>query len=632
MARFGLRDTRRSITREALRVAGVYAVVAALWIVLSDRAVSWYAGAETAAFQTGKGLLFVAFTALLVYWQSVRSARRLEALHRERTAAEWRLESLLAAVEDGLLLLDDELRVIQASPSTARLLGAEAEALAGHPVTALFAGGARDAERLGLWHLPPGRFTVGEIAVTRIDGEQIPVRASIGNVEGPKGRILVMILHDLRDDLAARTALDLDPATGQLRPEALRFYVDELDGPLWLVLLRLDPTAPMILGLGRPSLDELLADQGTRLLASGAAAIGRWDNATTIGVFPGAVGSVDPAELAPQAEELVRALSERVPLQGRLVTIPMTAGFVRREPGAATAAAELVHRAEIAQQAAWRSHRRWVIYEHSVGDEARRTAELELDLRLAVDQGLLEAHFQTIHDARTRRVVAVETLCRWNRLGHGFVPPDEFIPLAEQSDLIESLDLLMMRTACAQAVTWPDPAVAVTVNLAARTLLCGDLPDRVATCLRSSGLPADRLVLEVTEHGLATDSARVERSLAAIRETGVRVAIDDFGAGYSSLDRLLHLPVDQWKIDRSLVPDVARPERRAFVEAIASVATSLGRVTVAEGVETPEQMGLLVGAGVDRIQGFLLSRPVPADRLAFVPAPRASAERAPGVA
>ena len=606
-------------------MALIYAVVAALWIVLSDRAVSWYAGADSATFQTAKGLFFVAFTALLVYWQSIRSARRLEVIHRQRTAAERRLQSLLAAVEDCLILVDAFLRVVQASPTTARLTGRDVEAIVGQPVATLLAGGYEDLQRLGLDNLAAGRFSSSEIGVVGPDGDRIPVRASVGNVEGPDGKVLVMILHDRREEIAARALLDLDQATGQLRSQALLDFIDEHDGPLWTVLVRVDPSAPMILGLGHPSLEEVLADQGDRLVASGAAAIGRWDNATTVGVFTGSVGGVGEQELAPHAEQLVRTLSEQVPLGGRVVTVPITAGLVRRSQRVAAPAVELIHRAEIAQQVARRSQRRWVIYDGAVGDEARRTAELELDLRLAVDQGLLQAHYQTIHEAGTGRVVAAEALCRWDRPGHGRIGPDEFIPLAEQSDLIEALDLLMLRTACAQAASWPELTLSVGVNLSARSLARPDLADRVSEILRTTGLATHRLVLEVTEHGLATEPEQAEQSLADLRAAGVRVAIDDFGTGYSSLDRLLNLPVDQWKIDRSLVPDIARPERRAFIAAVVQVAQSLGRVTVAEGVETPDQLRALADAGVDRIQGYLLSRAVPAVQLPWAAAvpPRA---------
>jgi len=239
-------------------------------------------------------------------------------------------------------------------------------------------------------------------------------------------------------------------------------------------------------------------------------------------------------------------------------------------------------------------------------------------LRCALDRGELVLHYQPLVHLPTGRTYGAEALVRWQHPERGLVLPGEFLPLAEASDLMVDLGRFVLEQACRQAVRWrcaggPD---LVSVNVAGRELLAPGYLAGLERVLSTTGLPAHALVLEVTETSLDADAAGALDVLRAVRALGVRVAIDDFGTGWSSLSRLSRLPVDILKIDRSFVRDLAPGADRApLVQAIVSLATALGLGVVAEGVEHPHQADLLRSLGSAHAQGYLFSRPLPADRL-----------------
>ncbi|GAA0239946.1 hypothetical protein GCM10009539_26560 [Cryptosporangium japonicum] len=234
-----------------------------------------------------------------------------------------------------------------------------------------------------------------------------------------------------------------------------------------------------------------------------------------------------------------------------------------------------------------------------------------------LDSGEFRVVYQPIADTGTGRVTGAEALVRWVRAGHGPVPPDEFIPLAERCGFITTLGEWVLRTACRDAAAWPRAVPAkVTVNVSGQQMHRPDYAEHVLAVLAETGLPADRLVLEVTESTLQADSPTAIDALRALRAAGVRIAIDDFGTGYSSLSRLQHLPADILKIDQSFVAAL-RPEDHAapLVAAVTALAHALGLRTVAEGVEEHYQTVLLAHHGVDEVQGWLHGRPGAPERI-----------------
>jgi len=245
--------------------------------------------------------------------------------------------------------------------------------------------------------------------------------------------------------------------------------------------------------------------------------------------------------------------------------------------------------------------------------QARRM--LELDLRKALEAREFELYYQPLVDLAANEVCGFEALIRWNHPERGFVPPDEFIPLAEEIGLIAPLGEWVLKTACLEAATWPGN-LKVAVNLSAVQFRSRTLVLSTASALGASGLPASRLELEITETVLLQDTAIVLETLHQIRALGVRFAMDDFGTGYSSLSYLRSFPFDKIKIDRSFVRELGKKvDSVAIIRAVTGLGDSLGMVTTAEGVETREQLEILRSEGCKQIQGYLISAARPAKEI-----------------
>ncbi|GLS43978.1 GGDEF domain-containing protein [Methylobacterium brachythecii] len=237
----------------------------------------------------------------------------------------------------------------------------------------------------------------------------------------------------------------------------------------------------------------------------------------------------------------------------------------------------------------------------------------ENDLREAFARGQLSLVCQPLLNSLGGGVTAFEALLRWQHPEHGAISPAEFVPLAEETGLINPIGAWVLRTACAEAATWPDH-IRVAVNLSPVQFRNRDLVDTVKQALAESGLAANRLEIEITESVLLAEEAANLAALHALRDLGVRIAMDDFGTGYSSLGYLRSFPFDKIKIDRSFVSQVGvNAHCTAIVRAATGLGASLGIVTTAEGVETASQLAALQAEGCDEVQGFLFSRPVPAE-------------------
>jgi EAL domain-containing protein (putative c-di-GMP-specific phosphodiesterase class I) len=255
---------------------------------------------------------------------------------------------------------------------------------------------------------------------------------------------------------------------------------------------------------------------------------------------------------------------------------------------------------------------------------------LESELHHALEADELVLHYQPEFDVASGALVNIEALVRWQHPRRGLVPPDQFIPIAEESSLIVPLGAWVLREACRQAREWLDEGFdfgRISVNLSARQCLHDGFLHQVTTILSETGLPATRLQLELVESmAMMTGRGGIEALLEELAARGISLAIDDFGTGYSSFKYLQSLPVDTLKVDRSFLADLAAPgpgtpprvkqnvaRDRSIVRAIVAMARSLGVTVVAEGVETPRQLEFLREIGCDRAQGFLLARPAPAE-------------------
>ncbi|MEE8557519.1 MAG: EAL domain-containing protein [Myxococcota bacterium] len=287
-------------------------------------------------------------------------------------------------------------------------------------------------------------------------------------------------------------------------------------------------------------------------------------------------------------------------------------------PGDGRDPIELVQNADLALHHAKKLGRgQFHFYSEDMNEAARTRLELERGLRKALDQDHLYIEFQAQVDPVARRVVAAEALVRWQHPEKGRVGPDQFIPIAEEVGLIGPIGEWVLRAACTQGKNWRNTQgepLRIAVNVSARQLTDENFPDKVAFILHQAGLEPDRLELEITESTLMHHAGAAVIAFSRLREMGVRMSIDDFGTGYSSLSALRQLPVSALKIDRMFVRDLATNEADQKITAAAvALAKGLGLETVAEGVEEVEQMEFLVSCGCDLIQGFLYSKPIPAN-------------------
>ena len=258
-------------------------------------------------------------------------------------------------------------------------------------------------------------------------------------------------------------------------------------------------------------------------------------------------------------------------------------------------------------------------YSMEMGVQAQERMELESALRVALERGQLDIHYQPQIDREGGHIIGVEALARWRHPTLGVIPPARFIPLAEETGLIIPIGEWVLRTACAQAMAWHAAGwtgLSVAVNMSARQFQQQDVPELVRDVLHRTGMPPHCLELELTESTLMHDTDAAVATMRQLKRLGVRLALDDFGTGYSSLSYLKRFPIDVLKIDQSFTFDVTTDEGAASItRAIIAMARSLGMTTVAEGVETSDQMEFLGALGGDVMQGYLISRPLPVDEI-----------------
>lgn len=262
-------------------------------------------------------------------------------------------------------------------------------------------------------------------------------------------------------------------------------------------------------------------------------------------------------------------------------------------------------------------------YSRDMNAQAAEMLSLDNSMPAGLANGDFYLHFQPQLDLRSNHVVGMEALLRWRHPDLGFIGPDRFIPLAEESGFIIKLGEWVLRTACFQNAAWIKhglPQLRIAVNISGRQFIEPDFVDQVAAALADSGLPPELLELELTESMLVSDQQQVLHRLRLLKKMGIQLAIDDFGTGYSSLSYLKHFPLDRLKIDKSFVNDIlVDPDDAAITDAIIAMAHSLKLQVIAEGVETLDQLAFLEDRGCDEIQGYYLSKPLSErDLVAFI--------------
>jgi diguanylate cyclase (GGDEF)-like protein len=321
-----------------------------------------------------------------------------------------------------------------------------------------------------------------------------------------------------------------------------------------------------------------------------------------------------PANAAALCERLLRSFEEPFDLCGHLTRIGARIGVAVFPADGADPDALLEHARQARRRACTDGQDAFHLYDEALDAELRERRALERDLAHALERGQFEIHYQPQIDIASRRMVGVEALLRWNHPERGRVSPDHFIPLAEDSGLIVPIGAWVLEQACAQAVRWHRagaPLLRVSVNMSPVQFRQPDLAELVGATLERSGLAAGCLELEITERVLMQDTEANLETLRRIKSRGVRISVDDFGVGNSSLSYLRRFPFDEIKVDRSFVGALEHdPSAAAIVRATLSLGRNLGLVSVAEGVESASQLSLLDAEGCCVAQGFYFSPPV----------------------
>ncbi len=316
------------------------------------------------------------------------------------------------------------------------------------------------------------------------------------------------------------------------------------------------------------------------------------------------------------AAKIVETLSEPYHVDGAKLMIGASVG-VTIAPDDGASAAELMKTADMALYAAKDAGRgAYRFFASAMAENARRKQQIEQDLRVGIGRNELEVWYQPIVSFSKRRICCCEALVRWRHPTQGMISPGEFIPVAEESGLIVQLGEWVLRRACMDAKSWPKD-VRLAVNFSALQFTRSNVVDMVRRALQDTKFPATRLEMEITESVLMNDADSVLASIDELREMGMRVALDDFGTGYSSLGYLSRFRPDKVKIDQSFVRDMEKNAAAlAIIKAVKALVVELGIDMLVEGVETLEQLKILRDNGADEAQGYLFSKPRPANEIA----------------
>jgi len=361
--------------------------------------------------------------------------------------------------------------------------------------------------------------------------------------------------------------------------------------------------------------DKLLIEVAKRLQASARGGVVARLSGDEFGLI---IDGKQPIAGMLLAEQLAEAMAKEFSIDGKPVRTGVTTGISIFPHNGADAASLLANAGAALSRAKAKSRGTISIYEPEMDQQIRDRRVLHQDLSTAIKNGEISLYYQPQALSRqtvgSNEVIGFEALARWKHPIRGFVPPSDFIPLAEESGLIFEMGQWILREACREAASWPMP-LQVAVNLSPAQFMHGDVVSLVHSILLETGLAPGRLELEITEGVLIEDFDRGLALLRRLKGLGVRISMDDFGSGYSSLSYLQAFPFDKIKIDRAFVMNLGRsPQSAAIVRAVVGLGHGLEMSIVAEGVETQEQLAFLADEGCDAVQGYFIGKPLPIEQ------------------
>jgi len=590
--------------------------------------------------------------------ERVRLANGLEETILRRTAelssADARFRAMVESSDDAIISTTPDRVITSWNAAAERLLGYSSQEVLGQPLDLIIPEDRRaESVEIRRRTLTVGSIRQGfETERVRKDGTHVPVATTVSPIyDGDTITGVSAILRDITDRLTLQREMEFramhDTLTGlpnrellaQRLGQALR--VESGAGTTGLLVIDLDRFKEVNDTFGYHCGDELLRQVGPRL-------VGVLRDIDTVARLVGDEFAVllpdmgDAGETTAAALKVMAALETPFLVAGADLDVEASIGVViSGEHG--SDATTLLQCADIALDIAKRQTIGVFVYDPAFDSRAPSRLALLGDLRRALERDELMLHFQPKVNVRTGAVVGAEALVRWQHPERGLVFPDDFIPVAEHTALIGPLTRQVLDTALAQVRTWidADQPLPIAVNLSARNLLDEHLADQVAELLGDHGVPGALLGLEVTESAIMIDPVRARQTLEQLSALGVRISIDDFGAGYTSLSQLTTLPVDELKIDRSFVTSmVSDPGNAMIVQSVIDLGHNLNLTLVAEGVETEEALTALASLDCDVAQGYHICRPLPpaafdewrAERTSTAPEPGRTPPNAPTVA
>jgi len=573
----------------------------------------------------------VATTLLVMVRQFLTARENLRLLTESATRrSEERFGSLVRNSSDVITIVDEHFTVVYQSPSVGRIFGYAPAELAGSQLKRLF---HPDEESSSLAALEravrePGLYRLVEWRWFHKDGTVRHAETTINNLltdENVRGLVLNTrdITERKRLEAQIRHQAFHDALTTLANRALFKDRVEQALGeqshhsePITVLFLDLDNFKTINDSLGHSVGDQLLCAVAERLLTC----VRTNDTVARLGgdEFAVLLKWMEPVRAQRVADRIVAEMKAAFQLQGHEICISVSLGLATAGQGGERAD-ELLRNADVAMYCAKaRGKGLCEVYHPEMYSAVRERLELEGELRRAVDAGQFTLCYQPTVSLTTGRVVCIEALLRWHHPVRGLIQPAQFIPLAEETDLIIPIGRWVLNQACAQLRRWREqyPATApdsVAVNLSVKQLSRPDLVFQVREALQASGLPPGALVLEITESVLMQSSDLFLGCLQALRDLGVRLAIDDFGTGYSSLSYLRWLPANILKMDKSFLQGIESNDRVAsLVAGILNLARSLGLETVAEGIERPAQLVQLQALGCDLGQGYYFGKPLSA--------------------
>jgi diguanylate cyclase (GGDEF)-like protein/PAS domain S-box-containing protein len=574
----------------------------------------------------------IELVALLISVLMLLGVRQIRNIFRERQRAESELRKVFGAIEHSpiaTVITDASGTIEYVNPRFTQVTGYRSDEAVGANPRLLKSGETSPESYRDLWDtITNGREWRGELRNRRKNGELYWESATIAPVMDGAGAIshYVATLEDITQRRAQAEALEYQATHDALTdlPNRTLCY-DRIrqviassrrrDEHFAVIVMDLDGFKDINDTLGHHHGDRILREVGERLQQP----LRDSDTVSRLGgdEFAVLLPDTDPHQALNVVHKLSAALRPSFIVERHAVDVGASMGIVYY-PDHGDDADTLLQRADVAMYVAKRARIGYAIYDADQDPNTLTRLTLMTDLRQAIDSGRLVLYYQPKFSLRSGQVSGVECLLRWPHPQHGFMPPDAFIPLAEQSAVIKPLSQWVLRTAAAQCRQWRTLGLnlSVAVNLSARDLEVPELPDIIAGLLDEHDIHSRCLMLELTENAIMSDPDRALDIISRLAAMGVRFSIDDFGTGYSSLANLKSLPVAELKIDKSFVMDMHSDDNDAIiVRSTIDLAHNLGLRVVAEGVESQEDWDLLAILGCDSAQGYHMCRPLPAEEL-----------------